>query len=191
MTNGVDVSENNGHVDWEAVAAAGQKFAIVRSSYGRYAEDEDFIRNVDGARAAGLMCGAYHYSYALTPAQARQEAQNCKQVIENSGVLLELPVWFDMEDADGYKARHGFDFSPENVTAICQAFLDEIKPLDCGVYASLSWFEDKIDWKSLGCAVWSAQWGKQDDLKGYMWQYTDSLNIGGKNFDGNILYLDL
>jgi GH25 family lysozyme M1 (1,4-beta-N-acetylmuramidase) len=191
MTYGVDVSENNGRVDWEAVAAAGQKFAIVRSSYGRYAEDEDFIRNVDGARAAGLMCGAYHYSYALTPEQARQEAQNCKQVIENSGVLLELPVWFDMEDADGYKARHGFDFSPENVTAICQAFLEEIKPLDCGVYASLSWFEDKIDWKSLGCAVWNAQWGDEDDIKGYMWQYTDSLNIGGKNFDGNILYLDL
>lgn len=191
MTYGVDVSENNGRVDWEAVAAAGQKFAIVRSSYGRYAEDEDFIRNVDGARAAGLMCGAYHYSYALTPEQARQEAQNCKQVIENSGVLLELPVFFDIEDADGYKARHGFDFSPENVTAICQAFLEEIKPLDCGVYASLSWFEDKIDWKSLGCAVWNAQWGDEDDIKGYMWQYTDSLNIGGKNFDGNILYLDL
>jgi GH25 family lysozyme M1 (1,4-beta-N-acetylmuramidase) len=185
------VSENNGRVDWEAVAAAGQKFAIVRSSYGRYAEDEDFIRNVDGARAAGLMCGAYHYSYALTPEQARQEARNCKQVIENSGVLLELPVFFDMEDADGYKARHGFDFSPENVTAICQAFLEEIKPLDCGVYASLSWFEDKIDWKSLGCAVWNAQWGDDDDIQGYMWQYTDSLNIGGKNFDGNILYLDL
>lgn len=191
MTYGVDVSENNGRVDWEAVAAAGQKFAIVRSSYGRYAEDEDFIRNVDGARSAGLMCGAYHYSYALTPEQARQEAQNCKQVIENSGVLLELPVFFDMEDADGYKARHGFDFSPENVTAICQAFLEEIKPLDCGVYASLSWFEDKIDWKSLGCAVWNAQWGNDDDIQGYMWQYTDNLIIGGKAFDGNVVYLDL
>lgn len=191
MTYGVDVSENNGRVDWEAVAAAGQKFAIVRSSYGRYAEDEDFIRNVDGARAAGLMCGAYHYSYALTPEQARQEAQNCKQVIENSGVLLELPVFFDMEDADGYKARHGFDVSPENVTAICQAFLEEIKPLDCGVYASLSWFEDKIDWKSLGCAVWNAQWGNDDDIQGYMWQYTDNLIIGGKAFDGNVVYLDL
>jgi GH25 family lysozyme M1 (1,4-beta-N-acetylmuramidase) len=191
MTYGVDVSENNGRVDWEAVAAAGQKFAIVRSSYGRYAEDEDFIRNVDGARAAGLMCGAYHYSYALTPEQARQEARNCKQVIDNSGVLLELPVFFDMEDADGYKARHGFDFSPENVTAICQAFLEEIKPLDCGVYASLSWFEDKIDWKSLGCAVWNAQWGDEDDIKGYMWQYTDNLIIGGKAFDGNVVYLDL
>lgn len=191
MTYGIDVSENNGRVDWQAVAEAGQKFAIVRSSYGRYSKDEDFMRNVDGAHSAGLQCGAYHYSYALTPEQARQEARSCKQIIDEAGVLLELPVFFDMEDADGYKAKHGFDFSAENVTAICKAFLEEIKPLDCGVYASLSWLEDKIDWQGLGCAVWNAQWGNSDDIKGYMWQYTSELNIGGKIFDGNILYLEM
>jgi GH25 family lysozyme M1 (1,4-beta-N-acetylmuramidase) len=191
MTYGIDVSENNGRVDWNAVAQAGQKFAIVRSSYGRYAKDDDFIRNVNGAHDAGLQCGAYHYSYAMDPYQAVQEAQNCKQVIEDAGVLLELPVFFDMEDADGYKKRKGFDFSMENVTEICRQFLAEIRPLDCGVYASLSWLESYIDWRSLGCAVWNAQWGNEDDIQGYLWQYTDSLNIGGKLFDGDILYLDI
>lgn len=191
MTKGIDVSENNGRIDWEAVAAAGMKFAIVRSSYGRYAADDDFVRNVNGAHDAGLLCGAYHYSYALTPYQAVQEAQNCKRIIDEAGVLLELPVWFDVEDADGYKKRHGFDFSQENVTEICRSFLQEMKPLNCGVYASLSWLENYIDWRSLGCAVWNAQWGSEDDIKGYLWQYTDSLNIGGKAFDGDILYLDI
>lgn len=190
MIKGIDVSENNGFVDWQAVADAGIKFAIVRSSYGRNSRDENFLRNVEGAHSVGLKCGAYHYSYALTPEQARREAQNCKQTIDDAGVLLELPVFFDMEDADGYKRKYGFDFSASNVTEICRTFLEEIKPLDCGVYASLSWLENYIDWQGLGCAVWSAQWGKQDDLQGYMWQYTDSLNIGGKTFDGNILYLD-
>jgi hypothetical protein len=112
-------------------------------------------------------------------------------VIDRAGVLLELPVWFDMEDADGYKRKHNFDFSPDNVTAICRAFLGEIKPLDCGVYASMSWLESIIDWRSLGCAVWNAQWSDRDDIKGYMWQYTDALEIGGRNFDGNMLYIDL
>jgi GH25 family lysozyme M1 (1,4-beta-N-acetylmuramidase) len=191
MTYGIDVSENNGFVDWQAVADAGIKFAIVRSSYGRNSRDENFLRNVEGAHSVGLKCGAYHYSYALTPEQAQQEARNCKNAIDEAGVLLELPVWFDMEDADGYKRKYDFDFSADNVTAICKAFLDEIKPLDCGIYASLSWLENYIDWQGLGCAVWNAQWGDSDDLQGYMWQYTDSLNIGGKTFDGNILYLDL
>ena len=190
MTYGVDVSENNGDIDWWAVAQAGQKFAIVRSSYGQTGQDENFLHNVAAAQELGLKCGAYHYSYALTPEQARAEARNCKQTIEAAGVLLELPIFFDMEDADGWKRRHGFDFSAENITEICRAFLDEIKPLNCGVYASLSWLEDYIDWQGLGCAVWSAQWGNYDDFRGFAWQYTDSLEIGGRKFDGNMLYID-
>ncbi len=103
-------------------------------------------------------------------------------------MLLELPVFFDMEDADGYKSRHGFSFTRRNVTNICRAFIDSIKPLDCGVYASCSWLEDWIDWQELGVPVWNAQWSGHDDIRAFMWQFTDDLRIGGKKFDGNILY---
>ena len=185
---GVDVSVFNEAVDWSAVKAAGIDFAICRTGYGKTGFDENFQSNVDGAHKAGLICGAYHYSYALNPADAAEEAAFCKGIIERAGVLLELPVWFSMGDADNYKARHGFDFSKGNVTAICKSFLDAIKPLNCGVYANLSWLEDYIDWQSLGCKIWSAQYNAEDNFKGYMWQYTDALAIGGQNFGGNILY---
>jgi lysozyme len=185
--NGIDVSENNGTIDWQAVADAGIEFAIVRCSYGKSGRDEMFQQNVEAAHAAGLKVGAYHYSYALTPEDATIEAANCHAAIEESGVGLELPVWFDMEDADHWKAEHGFDFSADNVTQICQAFIDSIG-YDCGVYASLSWLQTPIDWRGIGCAVWNAQWGADDDIKGMMWQYTDSLDIAGKSFDGDILY---
>ena len=185
---GIDVSIHNVPVDWQAVKAAGIDFAICRTGYGKNGVDESFQANVEGAHEAGLVCGAYHYSYALTKADAVNEALFCKKIIDDSGVLLELPVWFDMEDADGYKRRHGFTFTKRNVTDICRAFLDNIKPLDCGIYASFSWLEEFIDWRKLGCSVWNAQWGKHDYLQGYMWQFTDTLNIGGKLFDGNILY---
>ena len=187
---GIDVSEWNGDIDWRAVRNAGMDFAACRSSYGLKHFDTTFQRNVEGAHRAGLICGAYHYSYALTPADAVAEARYCKWVIENSGVLLELPVFFDMEDGDNWKAYHGFDFSRRNVTEICRAFLDEIKPLRAGVYASLSWLEDLIDWRSLSCLIWNAQYYRQDFFKGYMWQYTDRLIIGGQQFDANILYDD-
>lgn len=187
---GVDVSIFNHPVDWQAVKAAGYDFAICRTGYGKSNYDESFITNVNGAHNAGLICGAYHYSYALTPADAIKEAIFCKRIINEAGCLLELPVWFDMEDDDGYKSRHYFDFSRRNVTKICKAFLDTIKPLNAGVYASYSWLERLIDWKGLGCPVWNAQWSSKDFLQGMMWQWTDSLNIGGKLFDGNILYDD-
>lgn len=185
---GVDVSIFNENVDWPALKAAGIDFAVCRTGYGKSNFDENFQHNVEKAHKAGLICGAYHYSYALTPADAIQEANFCKGIIERAGVLLELPVWFNMADGDKYKERHAFDFSRRNVTAICKAFLDAMKPLNCGIFAPLSWLEDFIDWQSLGCSVWSAQWNSEDNFKGRMWQYTDALTIGGQTFNGNILY---
>lgn len=195
---GIDVSENNGTVDWQAVADAGCEFAIVRCSYGKTGRDEKFIENVNGAHAVGLKVGAYHYSYALTPYDATLEADNCKEIVSEAGVLLELPIFFDMEDADGYKSRHGFEFSAGNVTGICDAFLKCMVPLDCGVYASESWLNNYIDWQSLGCAVWNASWKSgynptpdddgTDGIKGYMWQYTDKAIIGDKEFDADVIY---
>jgi len=64
---GVDVSEHNGHIDWLALKNAGIN---------------------EGIRAAGLKCGAYHYSYALNPTHA----------------------------ADRFKTRNGFDISNRNTT---------------------------------------------------------------------------
>ena len=78
-------------------------------------------------------------------------------ILAEAGVLLELPVFLDMENVDGYKARHGFSFTRRNVTNICRAFIDSIQPLDRGVYASCSWLEDWIDWQELGVPVWNAQ----------------------------------
>ncbi len=185
---GVDVSIFNENVDWQALKAAGIDFAVCRTGYGKSNFDENFQHNVEAAHKAGLICGAYHYSYALTPADAIQEANFCKGIIERAGVLLELPVWLNMADGDKYKERHAFDFSRRNVTAICKAFLDAMKPLNCGIFAQLSWLEDFIDWQSLGCEIWSAQWNSEDNFKGRMWQYTDALTIGGQTFNGNILY---
>lgn len=51
---GIDVSENNGVVDWGAVKAAGFEFAIIRIGYGKGHLDSQFYDNVNGATKAGL-----------------------------------------------------------------------------------------------------------------------------------------
>lgn len=185
---GVDVSFHNGYINWYALKSAGIDFAICRATYGKSNIDETFSDNVNNAHKAGLICGAYHYSYALNSDDALREAVHCKNVIRDSGVLLELPVFFDMEDADGYKEKHNFAFDKRNITEICKVFLDNIKPLKAGIYASFSWLDYLIDWRSLDCPVWNAQWSDKDFIQGYMWQYTDKLCINEKLFDGNIIY---
>lgn len=192
---GFDVSENNGYVDFEQAKAEGYDFVIVRCSYGQNGRDAMFLDNVTRAHDAGLLVGAYHYDYSTDTADALRNTQNCRAAIDEAGVMLELPVFYDMEDADGWKSRHGFD--PADATALCQTFVENIG-LDCGVYASESWFNNYIDWQSLGCAVWNASWYSSpqepcpgdgvDGIGGYMWQYTDSATIAGVQLDADYIY---
>lgn len=181
----IDVSENNGEVDWDAVVDAGVEGVIVRVGYGvSGTEDTMFRENANAALAHGLKVGAYWYSYALDEEGAALEGDACGKLIAEWGGLMELPVFFDMEDADGYKRRNDFAFDGDQITAMCKAFIDECG-LDCGVYASYSWFCEYIDWQSLGCAVWNAEWGDEDSFMGYAWQFSDAYEIGGKYFDAS------
>lgn len=188
MLYGIDVSEHNGKINWSEIKRAGIDFAIIRCSYGLH-EDSNFRDNVYHAFNVGLKVGAYHYSYALNENRALQESQFVADLISESGCFLHLPIFLDMEDADNYKANNGFNFSKENVTNVCRAFIENIRlKYDVGLYASYSWLKDFINWRALNCAVWSAQWSASDEFKGFMWQYTDRKEINGKLFDGNVLY---
>lgn len=190
---GIDVSENNGQIDWQAVAAAGIEFAIIRSSYGLHSVDGNFADNLQAAQQAGLKVGVYHYSYALTVDEARQEAERVIELLQEHGINPELGIWYDMEDADGYKERHGM---PDNdtITAMCSAFICELNEAGyqyVGIYASYWWLTGVIDTSQLADYVpyWVAQWGGSNDFpRARMWQYTDCLNIGERLFDGDIYY---
>ena len=59
MIKGIDVSENNGWIDWKAVKENGIEFAIIRLGYGRGHLDSLFYKNVNEALEAGLKIGVY------------------------------------------------------------------------------------------------------------------------------------
>lgn len=197
MARGIDVSENNGQVNWQAVKDAGIDFAIIRLGYGNKHLDGRFYENINSAIAAGLQIGVYYYSYALTVEAAKAEADFAIDILKDCGIdpeNLEMGVWFDMEDADGYKRENGM---PDNqtITDMCSAFVVECNKVgySCGVYANLDWLENKIYTTQLADYVpyWCAQWGSKCDWpNAKMWQYTDKLRIGGKYFDGNYYFYD-
>lgn len=67
-----------GKIDWNQVKNSDVKFAILRSSFGSpdpSQVDNQFENNYKGAKAAGIPVGAYHYGYAVSEAEARQEAK--------------------------------------------------------------------------------------------------------------------
>ena len=78
MIIGIDVSTWQGKIDWNQVKNSDVKFAILRSSFGSpdpSQVDNQFENNYKGAKAAGIPVGAYHYGYAVSEAEARQEAR--------------------------------------------------------------------------------------------------------------------
>ena len=186
---GIDVSKHNGAVNWVSAARA-IDFAIIRAGYGKTYVDPWFERHLADAKAAGLRVGVYHYSYALTVSDAKTEARHLLDIL--NGRRFDMPLWFDMEDADGYKRKHGFSFTRANISAITQAFIDTIRAAgyQCGVYASKSWFDDYI--RVDADAIWLAQWSSKPTYSGKfdVWQNSDSGSVPGvtDKVDTNVLY---
>jgi lysozyme len=58
---GVDVSQYQGRIDWKAVARS-QDFAIARATLGNTYVDTFYAANRNGARAARIRFGAYHFA---------------------------------------------------------------------------------------------------------------------------------
>ena len=184
---GIDISEFNGSVD--IAALQGQvDFVIIRCGYGSdYANQDDpqFEANVKKCQAAGIPWGTYLYSYAKTKAMAQSEAAHTLRLLQ--GRRPPYGVWYDVEDSSLPSGEALID----NVVAYCQAL--EAAGLYCGVYASLSWWEGRLNSPRLDrFDKWVAQWNSQLDYQGPvgLWQFTDRLMLNGKAFDGNWAYKD-
>lgn len=192
---GIDVSENNGEISewlWKRIVDSGIEFVMIRLGYGNGHLDSQFYKNYNLAKEAGLKVGVYYYDYGLDEQRAIDEATYCVSILKDAGITpddLEMGIYFDMEDADGWKERHGM---PSNwtITAMCDAFAGVCtdEGYSIGIYASLDWLENVIDHNSLPDYIkyWVAHWASWCGFeKADLWQITDSYAIGGQFFDYN------
>ena len=189
---GVDVSVYQGNIDWEAAKADGVEFAIIRAGYGKYVSQKDkyFDQNMQNAKAAGLPCGAYWFSYALTPEDAIKEADAFYEVIKD--YQFEYPVSFDME------TENQTNLSKETVTAIIEAFCGRMESY--GYYTTLYSYASFLNYK-VGESVfekydiWVAHYNTSQpafNRKYGLWQYSSTGRIAGiqGNVDQDFVYLD-
>ena len=184
---GVDISEHNGSVNFSTLKNNGVEFVIIRLGYGsNYTNQDDkrFAENVKKAEAAGMPWGAYLYSYAKNTSMAKSEAEHALRLLKGKTPLY--GVWYDVEDPQ---------LSGVDVVATSQTFCDAMEDAGyyAGIYASLSWLNGSLNSSKLDkYDKWVAQWNSSCTYKkAYgIWQYTDKLVIGGKNFDGNWAYKD-
>lgn len=195
---GIDVSYHQGVIDWQAVKAAGVDFVIIRCGYGddyRSQDDTQWLRNVQGAREAGIPFGVYLYSYAKqadtwnhsNPQSAQSEAEHVLRCLREAGLepsQVALPVYYDMEDSS-----MGTDYA-----GMAKRFCDIVSSAGykVGVYASKSWWETKLtDGYFNNVTRWVAQYNSHAGLEysrfnkdNDIWQFSSSGRIAG--ITGNV-----
>lgn len=191
MTKGIDVSTWQTGLNWNQLRQNGVEFAILRSSFGSPSPnqvDNQFESHYRGAKAAGIPVGAYHYGYAVSPEEARQEAKFFLDTIK--GKQFEYPLYYDVED-NGTMGR----LSKQALTDVIKAFCSEVEKAGyyIGVYASLNWLDNKFYPGQLPYDIWVAQYHSVCQYGGNygMWQYTSSGSVGGySGLDMNQCYRD-
>ncbi len=69
--HGTDISVWQGRIDWPTARENGVNFVFIKATEGGDLMDPAFAANWDGAAAAGVARGAYHYFYHCSPAPAQ------------------------------------------------------------------------------------------------------------------------
>ena len=93
LVRGIDISVDNGTIDWRAVARSGVQFAYIKASEGRGYTDLKYVANIRAARRAGLVVGSYHVFTPDDDGQAQAE-----HFIDTASIELgDLPPILDLE----------------------------------------------------------------------------------------------
>ena len=196
---GVDISKYQAKLTIVQIKEAGYEFAIIRGGYSTNGAirlkkvDSAFEKFYSQAKAIGFPVGCYWYSTAKTMAEGEAEAKffykNCLQ-----GKQFEMPIYIDVED-NNWQSRDKKGVT-DAIVAFCE-YLEE-RGYYAGVYASLSWFNSKIDVSRLkNYTKWVAKWVLNANSKPTvsfsafdLWQYTDNGRIAGQTVDVDQAYID-
>ena len=181
---GVDVSRWQGEIDWEQVKASGIDFVIVKAggSDAGFYTDKYFEKNYAGAKAAGLMVGAYYFvgKYCISALDGSADAQRFLKICE--GKTFDLSLFIDIETTHFDRKRGATDA----VIAFCDVI--EKGGYMSGVYASkVSGFVDRLEDSRLTNIIhWVAQYNDKCTYKGnyLIWQKTSKGRVPGIN--GNV-----
>lgn len=191
---GIDVSSWQGKPDWPKVSNSGVKFAILRI-HQKSGTDASFEHNYKGCKSNGILIGGYKYSYALTPAQAIDEAENLISVLGGRG--LDFPVFYDLEWSQQRS------LGKQAIENIAVAFLTRIKKAGykAGIYCNLDWYNNVLSDALKQYDCWIARYPASDNGSvqerlrpnvGVGWQYSSKGKVTGinGNVDMDVFYKD-
>jgi len=177
---GIDISEYQDKIDWDAVKEIEGgypiEFAFIRASVGNDRADYKFKKYWKKAKQKGLICGAYHY-YRPNENSIAQAENFIAQVTLVEG---DFPPVLDIEKLP--KAQ-----SIERLKVGLKRWLETVekhygvKPI---IYSSESYYEDFLKEDFEDYPFWIANYTafyKEIDDEWSLWQFTENGKVSGIN----------
>ncbi len=189
IVEGIDVSRWQGTVDWDAVAADGYAFAMVKATEGTYYESPTFAEQYDGSYGVGLVRGSYHFAI---PDDSDGATQADYFVDRGGGWTADgqtLPGVLDIE-WNPYDADACYGLSRTEMTAwvrdFAERYLDRTGRYPM-IYTAASWWSQCANSTEFGAdlPLWVAHYGVYSPnipvgWPGYdFWQYTSEGSVSG------------
>lgn len=191
----IDVSEWQGDIDWAKAKADGVEGAIIRLGYGEGNNaDKKAQRNISECKRFGIPFGIYWYSYADTPALAKEEGADVVAKLKQFGVNpsdLAYPVYYDLEKWTWEGHQPPTDPNVyNNIVNNWYSALQSAGYKNLGVYSYTSYLQGPLKHADIYAkTTWVAQYGARMGFDSFPtnsrgWQYTSSGKVDG--ISGNV-----
>lgn len=191
----IDVSEWQGDIDWAKAKADGVEGAIIRLGYGEGNNaDKKAQRNISECKRLGIPFGIYWYSYADTPALAKEEGADVVAKLKQFGVNpsdLAYPVYYDLEKWTWEGHQPPTDPNVyNNIVNNWYSALQSAGYKNLGVYSYTSYLQGLLKHADIYAkTTWVAQYGARMGFDSFPtnsrgWQYTSTGKVDG--ISGNV-----
>lgn len=191
----IDVSGWQGDIDWAKAKADGVEGVIIRLGYGEGNNaDKKAQRNISGCKRLGIPFGIYWYSYADTPALAKEEGTDVVAKLKQFGVNpsdLAYPVYYDLEKWTWEGHQPPTDPNVyNNIVNNWYSALQSAGYKNLGVYSYTSYLQGPLKHADIYAkTTWVAQYGARMGFDSFPtnsrgWQYTSTGKVDG--ISGNV-----
>lgn len=194
ITRGVDISSENGEIDWPAAAEGGISFAMIRAAgrdqNGVLYTDRRLDANIRGAAKAGINVGVYFETPVTGAKEGREDAEYLASVLKDYKSQISYPVavmMTELENEDGEEAKPRLKKSERTqvVLDFCDAAAESgYRTL---VYGNLAQMIMRVDIDKLeGYSKWIASYDGNlyFPYRFSMWQYSTTGQVQG--IKGNV-----
>lgn len=186
---GVDVSSYQGTIDWPALAAQDIDFAYVKATEGSGFVDDTFATNLQGARDAGVLVGAYHFFSFESPGAA--QAENVVATVPAERGLL--PVAIDVEHYGSFSHDPPDPAEVRAELRVLVAALREHYGVEPVIYATQAAYSRYVAGELADSPLWIRAVylppRVSDGREWTFWQYSHRDRLDG--YDGDESFIDL